>query len=54
MRLLTDASLTGTGFQYFDGDHAQPPSPDAQRDDFAEALWNDANELVGLPADAPC
>lgn len=52
-RLLTDPALTSTGFQYFDGDRAQAPSPDAQRDDYAESLWVDANELVGLRADQP-
>lgn len=51
-RLVTDGELSGTGFQYFDGDRARPPSPDAQRDDYARELWTDANRLVGLNDDA--
>ncbi|MGB3634595.1 MAG: SDR family NAD(P)-dependent oxidoreductase [Rubrobacteraceae bacterium] len=47
-RLVTDDRLSGTGFQYFDGDKAQPPSLDAQRDDYARTLWTDANRLVRL------
>lgn len=50
VRLVTDSKLSGTGFQYFDGDRAQSPSPDAQRDDYAKELWEGANKLVRLTA----
>ncbi len=50
-RLVTDEKLFGSGFQYFDGEEARPPSPDAQRDDYAKELWKDANRLVGLVGD---
>lgn len=49
-RLVTDEKLSGAGFQYFDGERAQPPSPDAQRDDYAGELWEDANRLIELTA----
>ncbi|MEO1062342.1 MAG: SDR family NAD(P)-dependent oxidoreductase [Actinomycetota bacterium] len=52
-RLVVDPSLAGTGFQYFDGDHARPPSPDAQRDDAARQLYAEANKLVGLAENQP-
>ncbi len=50
-RLVTDEKLSDVGFQYFDGEEARPPSPDAQRDDYARALWADANRLIGLADD---
>ena len=51
-RLVTDSKLSGTGFQYFDGDEARLPSPDAQRDDYARELWEDADRLVGVMEEA--
>ncbi|MEL6190135.1 MAG: hypothetical protein AAFU79_36390, partial [Myxococcota bacterium] len=44
--LVDDGTWAGRGFAYLDGDEARPPSPDAQRADYAAALWRDASELV--------
>ncbi|MEM6788597.1 MAG: SDR family NAD(P)-dependent oxidoreductase [Myxococcota bacterium] len=50
--LIEDGAWRGRGFAYLDGDRVQPPSPDALRDDLVDALWTEANRLVGLrPAD---
>ena len=51
--LLCDDAWAGRGFAYLDGDHATPPSPDAQRDDLAIELWRDTNTLLGLDPAAP-
>lgn len=50
--LLLDEGWAGQGFAYLDGNHVQPPSPDAQRDDLMEELWRESLPLIGLrPSD---
>lgn len=49
--LIDAPQWSGRGFAYLDGDRVKPPSSDAQRDELADALWRDANELVTLRDD---
>lgn len=49
--IFNDNEWATTGFSYLDGDRAQPPSPDAQRDDLVDELWREAADLLGLPND---
>jgi len=46
--LVTAPSLHGTGFEYFDGDKPHPLSDDGNNDAYRDALWRDANRLVGV------
>ena len=49
--LVTSLTWSGRGFAYVDGQQVRPPSRDAQRDDLADGLWQDACRLVGLRED---
>lgn len=50
-RLVEDPALTGEGMTYFDGANAYPASADGLNDAYRDALWTDANRLVGLDVD---
>ena len=45
---MLDAGWSGKGFAYLDGDEIRPPSPDAQRDDLVQELWDSSAPLIGL------
>ena len=51
--LATDGKWDGRGFAYLDGNHVVPASQDGMNDAYANALWRDASELVGLPEREP-
>ena len=46
--LVRDAAWSGMGFAYLDGDKICQPSPDAQRDELVQELWDSSATLIGL------